>query len=264
MKHAERQIGEVLARQVPPTFEAALRRARVNCLISLGRTVEVRAELERITFMQDQHAGSATVLEFPFYPDLSEDSAVSAVCAALDAGEFTLALDMIEQGRLRVLEKLRIRIDADTYVTSMDARHPRKEPDSEPPGFHDGAHNNDEQAAQGHALMRVSQLYRRYTGETQKFILPVEAWDKVFRKIERTDIMEAARICGVLVYQIVHRNRLRMIVVTGDEVLSVGPVDLPTPAEAAGETGDVADAMGVCMVPKDWRPGQKLRARLAR
>jgi len=244
MKHAERQIGDVLAGQVPPTFEAALRRARVNCLISLGRTVEVRAELERITFMQDQHTGSAAVFEFPFYPDLSEDSGISAVCAALDAGEFTLALDMIEQGRLRVLEKLRIRIDADTYVTSIDAGHPRKEPDCEPPGSQDDVHDYDEQSVQRGALMRIIQLYRRYTGETQKFSLPVEAWDKVFRKIDREDILEAARICGVLVYQIVHRNRLRMIVVTGDEVLSVGPVDLPTPVEAAGGIGDVVDAMG--------------------
>ena len=235
LEQVEHRVQLTLQRHLPSRLEAALRRARVESLIALDRIAELRPELERLTFLQDVEAGSVTAFDVVSYEDLPGKSSIRIAWAALALEEPALALDALERGRLRVL--LRLKEDAemahqasrDSALTPQVENAPRA-----------GECLEEEHAASGNGpqvirgsdgtyldLLRPVYAYRAVGSHAERFAIPSEAWERVFRDLHVVDIIDAAKQTGILAYQIVHQARLRMLFVIGNQLALTDVVEVP-------------------------------------
>lgn len=87
-----------LARGAPPALEALVRRTLVGALAALGDLDGIRAELDRLTFLQDEAIGST--VRFDALPQVDHflRAQLVAAAAAADAQDVGSAVEVIEQG----------------------------------------------------------------------------------------------------------------------------------------------------------------------
>jgi hypothetical protein len=191
-----------LVRVAPPAYEAAIRQIRVGALVALGDVDGVRAELDRLAFLQDEEIGATTQFDNLPYADHFGAAQLMAAAAAADAQDVESAVDVLEQGRLRLLRRLRAGIEAADTSSGVAV-------DPEPADFWGvlAAAAEDEAAA--------------------GFGVAIEDWKHVFQDIGVDRVVAAADRSGVVAYQFVHAARLRMIyLVHGRSAFMVGPLDV--------------------------------------
>jgi hypothetical protein len=111
LTETEQRVTELLASMpMSAELEATLRDCRVRCLAELGRIEESSTDLQRLVHIQDRMLGTARELTHAHYPDVSRDTLKRAASAAFEESSPALAIDVLEQDRLRLLTGLRHRV----------------------------------------------------------------------------------------------------------------------------------------------------------
>ena len=189
-------------RGLPPSFEASIRKTMISALVTLGDVNGVRTELDRLAFLQDEALGMTVQFDNHSYLDHLGDAHLMAAGAAADAQDIVSAVDMLERGRLRLLQRLQTGID--TAETS---------------------------SREGNQLEPTSiwgQLLAAIEDEPSTgFGVAVKDWKHVFHDVGVPQVLEAAERAGVVAYQFIHADQLRMIyLLHGRSAFTAGPLDL--------------------------------------
>ncbi|WP_327134869.1 CHAT domain-containing protein [Streptomyces sp. NBC_01343] len=231
-----------LARGAPPALEALVRRTLVGALAALGDLDGIRAELDRLTFLQDEAIGST--VRFDALPQVDHflRAQLVAAAAAADAQDVGSAVEVIEQGRLRLLRRLRAGIEG--------VEGPQALP------------SHLESTGLWGVLAAVA-----VEEPATAFGVAVEDWRHVFHDVDADAAMEAADRVGVVAYQFVHDDRLRVLyLIHGRSAFTVGPLnvrglklfDEDNEELLLALGGSWASAMATCVArgvaPQDLRP----------
>lgn len=191
-----------LARGLPPSLEASIRKTKVSALVSLGDVRGLRAELDRLEFLQDEALGMTAEFDDLSYLDHLGVAHLMAAGAAVDAQDLDSAVNMLERGRLRLLQRLHAGIRAADATPNGDV-------EPEVANFW------------GQLLTTVNDT------PNAAFSIAVEDWKYVFHDVGLPQALDAAERAGVVAYQFVQGDQLRMIyLLHGGSGFSVGPLDV--------------------------------------
>lgn len=193
-----------LARTATPALEAHIRRTRVSALMRLGDVRSLRAELDRLTFLQDEEIGVAARFDELTHEDHCDTAQLMVAAAAADAKDIPSVVEVLEQGRLRLLRRLRLGIDEEAADANADV-------DTDLP----------DRAMWKHLTARASEP------PPAEFSIAREDWQHIFQDIDAGSAVEVADRSGIVTYQFVHDGRLRMIhLVAGRRALTFGPLNI--------------------------------------
>ncbi|MGW8507658.1 hypothetical protein [Streptomyces sp. CLCI03] len=195
---------DALARRATPALEAYIRQVRVQALMRLGDIHSIRAELDRLTFLQDEEIGVATRFDELTHDDHCDTAQLMVAAAAADAQDIPSVVEVLEQGRLRLLRRLRLGIDE-------EAADPNDDVDTD---------------LSGRALWERLAAHASETPPAE-FGIAREDWQHIFQDIDVDGAVGVADRSGIVTYQFVHDGRLRMVhLVAGRGALTFGPLDV--------------------------------------
>ncbi|MGW2047709.1 hypothetical protein ACWCPF_21375 [Streptomyces sp. NPDC001858] len=196
-----------LARAAMPALEAHIRQIRVSALMRLGDVRGIRAELDRLTFLQDEAIGVAARFDELTHDDHCDTAQLMVAAAAADANDIPAVVEVLEQGRLRLLRRLRLGIDEETADANADL-------DTEGTDL-------SERAVWDYLAARASEP------PPVEFGIAREDWQHIFQDIDAGGAVEVADRSGIVTYQFVHDGRLRMVhLIAGRRALTFGPLDI--------------------------------------
>lgn len=211
-----------LARAATPALEAYIRQTRVSALMRLGDVRGIRAELDRLTFLQDEEIGVAARFDELTHDDHCDRAQLMVAAAAADATDIPSVVEVLEQGRLRLLRRLRLGIDeeADDAASDVDTNLPNR-------------------ARWQYLTARASEP------PPAEFGIAREDWQRIFRDIDIGGAVEVADRSGIVTYQFVHDGRLRMVhLVAGRRALTFGPLDIADRDVFGPDNEELLQSMG--------------------
>ncbi|MFI1769591.1 CHAT domain-containing protein [Streptomyces sp. NPDC020800] len=229
-----------LASQSSPAVEAYIRQTRVSALMRIGDIDRTRVELDRLTFLQDAAIGTTDCVDAFTHVDYFGTAQLQVAAAAADADDIRSAVEVVEQGRLRLLRRLRLGIREEGAFSAS--------------------------AAEPTSLWEDLAAFAEHD-RVARFSVAQADWDHLFQDVTLGDALQAAERLGVVCYQLVHQQNLRMLyLVHGNLTFTTGPYPVSGMTVSSRENGHLmlalstswGTALNTCtqqgLAPADLRP----------